>query len=254
MFRRIRENLRRTTGVSEPSQTPRAVPVNTNSVVVGENVNASIKINGDHNTIAINGADYPSTIKIIVSGDYNSVKIKRLYKLEKLNIRVGNHRPAYGAAVEIDEGLSVAENCDFFIYNSLNSLSIGKNCMFSRDIIIRCGESPHLIFDRSTAEYLDVSEGVVIGDHVWVGERAYITKRASIADESIVAACAVVTKKFTEDHVVLAGNPARVVRGNVQWLRNFRSLEEGSGLKKAFDNRQEYTKQEARRRYLLKLR
>lgn len=38
--------------------------------------------------------------------------------------------------------------------------------MFSRQIVVRTGESPHLIFDADTEEYLDKSDGVFIGDHV----------------------------------------------------------------------------------------
>lgn len=92
--------------------------------------------------------------------------------------------------------------------------------MFSRDIIIRTGESPHLIFDRNTGEYLDISGNVLIGDHVWVGERAYLTKHACIPNECIVAASSVVTKKFLEEGSVIAGNPAKIVKSNVKWMRN----------------------------------
>lgn len=268
MFRRIRKFLRRSSPAKEegtvvvasriaaasPSmigEAPAAAPrADTNIVFFGENVQASIETKGKHNTVEIEGADHPSTIRVIVTGDYNTVKIGRLYKSDKLTIRVGNHRPAYGATIKIGEGLSIAHNCEFLLPNSLTSLSIGKGCLFSRDIIIRCGESPHLVFDRKTAEYLDVSDGVVIGDHVWVGERAYITKRASIAEASIVAACAIVTKRFTEDHVVLAGNPAKVVRRDVQWFQNPKSLGEGSEFGKALGERDDFARQEARHRYL----
>ena len=92
--------------------------------------------------------------------------------------------------------------------------------MFSNNIIVRCGESPHLLFDYTTKEYIDKSEGVYIGNHVWVGERVYITKKAYINDENIIAACSVVTKKFNEKHTVIAGSPAKIVKDNVQWIKN----------------------------------
>ncbi|KQM65066.1 hypothetical protein ASE75_08455 [Sphingomonas sp. Leaf17] len=92
--------------------------------------------------------------------------------------------------------------------------------MFSNNIIIRGGEYPHLIFDLTTNEYLDVSDGIFIGDRVWVGEGAYINKGVSVGNDCIVGARSVVTKRFTVNNAVIAGNPARVVKENVQWVAN----------------------------------
>lgn len=52
---------------------------------------------------------------------------------------------------------------------------------------------------------------VVIGRDVWVGNRAMILKGVTIGDRAIVGACAVVTRDVPAD-VVVAGNPARVVK------------------------------------------
>lgn len=107
--------------------------------------------------------------------------------------------------------------------------------MFSRNITIRCGDSPHLIFDRTTGRYLDVSDGVFIGNHVWVGENVYITKKVTVPDECVVGACSVVSRRFSDTHCILAGNPARIVRTSIQWIKNYNILEDGSDFKKNFD-------------------
>lgn len=107
--------------------------------------------------------------------------------------------------------------------------------MFSTNITVRCGESPHLLFDKVTGEFLDKSDGVVIGNHVWIGENAYITKAAILADECVVGACAVVSRQFLRTNVAVAGNPARVVRENVQWIRNCGALPDGSAFKESYD-------------------
>jgi len=92
--------------------------------------------------------------------------------------------------------------------------------MFSYDIILRNGESPHLIFDRKTKRYIDHAGHIIIGDHVWIGEGVYLNKRTAIADECIAAARSVITKPFSETHCLLAGNPAKVVKSDVEWVRN----------------------------------
>ena len=69
---------------------------------------------------------------------------------------------------------------------------------------------------------------------MWVGEHAYINKRVSIPNGNIVAACSVVTKRFTEENCVLGGNPAKVVKRGVKWERNEVFLEKDSDFYKSF--------------------
>ena len=54
-------------------------------------------------------------------------------------------------------------------------------------------------------------KGITIGDDVWIGGGAVICPGVTIGARSIVGAGAVVTKDVPED-VVVAGNPARVIR------------------------------------------
>ena len=42
-------------------------------------------------------------------------------------------------------------------------------------------------------------------------------KKVQIQDESIVGTASVVTRKFTETNVAIAGNPASICRKNISW-------------------------------------
>ncbi|MEP6955368.1 MAG: DapH/DapD/GlmU-related protein, partial [Chthoniobacterales bacterium] len=55
------------------------------------------------------------------------------------------------------------------------------------------------------------SAPVVIGDNVWIGMNAIILKGVTIGENSVVAAGAVVSKSVPAN-VVVAGNPAVVVK------------------------------------------
>jgi acetyltransferase-like isoleucine patch superfamily enzyme len=55
-------------------------------------------------------------------------------------------------------------------------------------------------------------ESIVIGDDVWLGAHSIITAGTRIANGVIVAAGAVVTRSITQEDVVVAGIPARVIR------------------------------------------
>ncbi|WP_319421336.1 acyltransferase [Pleurocapsa sp. FMAR1] len=61
------------------------------------------------------------------------------------------------------------------------------------------------------------SPEIVIGDRVWIGSNCKILKGVHIANNSVVAANSVVTKSFAEEKVLIAGNPAKIIKRNVEW-------------------------------------
>lgn len=207
-----------------------------NTIEIGSNISVEGKIEGDNNSVVIGDSIKASTLRIRISGDNNKIHIGKSLYIRGLTIRCGNNVKAHNTEIVIAENVSIEQGGRFYLYNSGNKCAIGKNCLFSNSLIIRCGESPHLIFDKDTGEYLDVSDGVFVGDHVWIGEKVYITKRTTIPSESVVAACSVVTRRFDTPHSVIAGNPARVVRENVQWIRNRGHLEPGNIYQKSYND------------------
>ena len=96
-----------------------------------------------------------------------------------------------------------------------SSITIGEACLFSSNIHIRTGDS-HSILDMNQIR-INPSQNVYIGNHVWIGQSVIILKGVCLPDNSIVGAGAVVTKQFTENNVVVAGNPARCVKRNINW-------------------------------------
>lgn len=61
---------------------------------------------------------------------------------------------------------------------------------------------------------VNVSEGVVGGNHCYLGTGAKMVIGAKIGNNVIVGANAVVTKCFQDDNVVLAGVPAKIISNN----------------------------------------
>ena len=54
-----------------------------------------------------------------------------------------------------------------------------------------------------------------MGDRVWFCNNTTLLKGVRLGNETIVAAGAIVTKSCEENHVILAGNPARIVKRNI---------------------------------------
>lgn len=196
-----------------------------NLVEIGSNIEIEGRISGKGNVIQIADASAPSQLKINISGDNNRIILGRgFYKNLKIVVGSGGSR-ANEAELIIGNHVSCEPNCEFLLYNSGNCLHIGDSVLMSRNIIIRCGELPHLIFDKQTGEWLDKSDGVFISNRVWIGEFVYITKRVTIPTGCVIGAISVVTKRFHEENSVIAGNPARIVKRDIYWARNEKSLD-----------------------------
>ncbi len=95
------------------------------------------------------------------------------------------------------------------------SLTIGDNCLFSSGINITTTDS-HSILNES-GNRINPSRDIQIGDHVWVGTRVLILKGVSIAADTVVGAASLVCRSSIENCVAIAGNPARIVKRNINW-------------------------------------
>jgi acetyltransferase-like isoleucine patch superfamily enzyme len=89
-----------------------------------------------------------------------------------------------------------------------DEITIGDSVMMANGVYITDSDW-HGIYDR-TARNGRVTP-VHIGDNVWIGDRATVLKGVTIGQNSVVAANAVVTRDVPAN-VVVAGNPARVVK------------------------------------------
>ena len=58
---------------------------------------------------------------------------------------------------------------------------------------------------------------IIIGENCWIGTRVRICKGVTIGDNSIIAACSVVTKDVPAN-CIAAGNPAKVVKTDIDKL------------------------------------
>jgi len=192
-----------------------------NTLSIGANTQLLGEIRGRGNVVEIADTLNPQSVYVSIFGNGNHIQIGRRSLLQNMRIDIGSKRwPCSRSRLTIGESFSIGSSGRFILPNSGNVVEIGKDCMFSNSIQLRAGEYPHLIFDDESGSYLDVSEGIFIGDHAWIGEGAYITKAVTIGRESIVGARSVVTKRFDEEHVVIAGNPARIVKRGVRWIAN----------------------------------
>ena len=92
------------------------------------------------------------------------------------------------------------------------TLSIGDKCAIGRDTVIRSFDGHRL----DLPEY-QIAKSLRIGNHVWIGQGATITKGVTVEDDSVVASGALVTKDVLS-HTAVGGNPAKVIKENINWI------------------------------------
>ena len=145
-------------------------------------------------------------------------------------VKLGKHVSCYAGC-----SFSIAQNAtctvgDFTLLNGAiimaeERIEIGSHCLISWNVGIADSDfhplepAQRLIDAKALAPYFKdrpprpklKTAPVKIADNVWIGMNATILKGVAIGENSVVAAGAVVTKSV-EPNVVVAGNPAVVVK------------------------------------------
>lgn len=103
-----------------------------------------------------------------------------------------------------------------------NAISCHKRIEFGRSVLLAFGillmdTDTHQIMSATDDRVVNPDSAIVIGDRVWIGCNAIILKGSEIKERSVVGAGAVVNKKFASSNVIIAGNPAQVVREGISW-------------------------------------
>ncbi|MBA3704397.1 MAG: acyltransferase [Bacteroidetes bacterium] len=93
------------------------------------------------------------------------------------------------------------------------SINIGSDCAISWGVTIIDTNHHKILSEESNTNY---GEGVTIGNHVWVGCNVTILKGTEIGDNSIIAAGSLVKGKYPKN-TMIAGNPAKVIKQNINW-------------------------------------
>lgn len=74
----------------------------------------------------------------------------------------------------------------------------------------------HRIFNIEN-ERINPEKDIYLGENIWIGCNTTILKGTSLKRDIIIGAGSVVATKINEVGVVLAGNPARIIKKDVTW-------------------------------------
>lgn len=176
----------------------------------------TVRFGGDGNTVVIgNGCKFSETL-ITVDGNYNYVNIGNSCSVSsKLCILVNGKYNC--RKVTIGNGTYIGDTF-IQVINDNASVEIGNDCMFSSDVTIINDISVD-VYDVNTGEDIYSDKNITIGDHVWLGRRAFIGPSTIIASNCIVGTGSYVSGRFLKSNCSIAGNPARIIKRNVDFFK-----------------------------------
>jgi acetyltransferase-like isoleucine patch superfamily enzyme len=96
-------------------------------------------------------------------------------------------------------------------------VTLGDNVYISVNARFVCHDGSTLPFRKDIPD-LELAGEIVVGDNVFVGMGALILPNVKIGNNCIIGANSVVTKNVP-DGVIVAGNPARIVRQTDDFLK-----------------------------------
>jgi acetyltransferase-like isoleucine patch superfamily enzyme len=124
--------------------------------------------------------------------------------------------PGVNIIVKDNANLTIGENTYFTSDQHIevvNSVEIGKNCAISWGVTIIDDDHHQLLDDKKQSK---IDSFVSIKDHVWIGCNVTILKGTRIGNNCVVGAGSIVKGVFP-DNVLLAGNPAKIIKQNITW-------------------------------------
>jgi acetyltransferase-like isoleucine patch superfamily enzyme len=101
---------------------------------------------------------------------------------------------------------SLSPHCYF---QSINGIRLGENFLFAPGVKLISANHSQDITRKS-----EKSPPIIIGDNVWLGADVIILPGVKLGNNIVVGAGSVVTKSFPEDDIVIAGNPAKIIRAH----------------------------------------
>lgn len=180
-----------------------------------------IHITGNNNKIYFKGPFKTTLTQIKIQGDNNWVEIgasqDAAYRIDfypRLASKCNN------AKIIIGDNVLTSNQTWLKVGDHNASIEIGDETTISWDVSI-WNVDGHAIFPKDDMEKkkpINIGKTLKIGSHCWIGKGASILKNVTLPDYTIVGMGAVVSKKdLIEPYCALAGNPAQIVKRNIQW-------------------------------------
>lgn len=137
----------------------------------------------------------------------------------------GLHCLVYGNNSEVIIGNNVHINASKVFPTIMNAFDgtrivVGDNSLFSNSIELHTTDY-HTVIGILGEGRINPPKSITIDSHVWIGLRTIVLKGCHIASNNVIGAGSLVASSFEETNTIIAGNPAKIIKRNINWdIRN----------------------------------
>lgn len=178
-------------------------------------INSKISIVGNNNKIYIASGSVLKNVEFHVRGNNHIIEIDENCKIHEWG---SIWCEGESNTILIGRGTTIV-SAHLCAQETKTQIRIGRDCMLSNNIQIRTSDS-HPYYQKETRKRLNEPLSVCIEDHVWICAKVTIMKGVTIQCGSVIGYSSIITKDVFSDTLV-AGIPAKVIKENIYWDRQF---------------------------------
>lgn len=152
-------------------------------------------------------------------GVFDKKRSRTVLELKGKIIFEGSANIGHGAKLSVGEKGELVFGKDFNLTAEskiicCEKVSFGAGCLISWDVLIIDTDFHQILKDQ---QQINKNMPIILADNIWVGAGSIILKGVNIASNTVVAAGSVVSKTSELSNCIIAGNPATVVKENIEW-------------------------------------
>lgn len=184
---------------------------NNNQLILGEAKlkRCTIKIEGKRNIVRIGSFSLLDGCTILIRGNDCEITVGEKSTLLKTEFFCEDDQ----SSVNMGKRCICAGEAHFASTEG-KKIEIGDDFLCSNAVTIRTGDS-HSIYNAE-GKRINKGKDVRIAKHVWLGNQVILLKGTELGSEVVAGSGSVVRGCFP-DRVVIAGNPAKIIKENINW-------------------------------------
>lgn len=174
-----------------------------------QKIKNKIKVAGKNNKILVDGSIKISKTRIVIKGSNNTLHVKDGVKINGSFLEIVGD----DCSIIIGKNSIVGDGCYLSAKEKNITLSVGDDCMLSRNAKLMTSDG-HPVFQDG--KIINSAKNITLGDKVWIADDVTVLKGVEIGSNSVIGIGSVLTKSIP-DNSIAAGNPAKVIKENIDW-------------------------------------
>lgn len=154
-------------------------------------------------------------------GIFDQILSRSILEIEGKIIFYGKAVIGHGSKISVGKNaiLEIGNNFDIIAETSIvchKSIKFGDNNLISWENLFMDIDF-HKIKNLNEDNLDKELKKIMIGNNVWIGCRNTILKGTKVLDNSVIGANSLINKEFKKENVLIAGNPAKILKENIIW-------------------------------------